>query len=165
MFLYNFSIAYCKLLNNGITFVFLPNRCLGGCGIDYFMGEKGSYIHRKKVGTLLHHLGWICSLKAFLFVPGFVPFSRRMFLFHSKCSFLLPWIACKQVIFIDSDTLMSHEHVVDFSSMSVIFGHLFLFRSKCPSNVPANSREKGTAESLCIRASRNVCSFVPPFFM
>lgn len=60
---------------------------------------------------------------------------------------------------------MSHEHVVYFSCVSAIFGHLFLFHSKCPSIVPACSRKKGTTKSIRTRGSRDVCSFVPPFFM
>ena len=56
------------------------------------------------------------------------------------------------------------DRLSDIPCMQVVFSHLFLFKAKCPSNVPALSRQKGTTDSIRIKGSPGVCSFVPPFF-
>jgi hypothetical protein len=177
VFLTTFSITHAGLLNNEIMVVFsivprafsIPVSWSKAC-LRWVVGLIGLWAKRDRVvteknGTTAASSLVDLSMNTFSFVPGFVPFSRKMFLFPSKCSFFGVHITCMQAIFVDLVTLMPHEHVVDFSRMQVIFGHLFLFHSKCPSNVPACSRKKGTAKSFRINGSRHVCSFVPSFLI
>lgn len=99
MFLTNFSITHAELLNNGRMVVFPLCRerfrftIASNAWLRWVVGlivlwAKRDRMVTEKNGTTADSSFAELSMNAFSFVPGFVPFSRKMFLFHSKCSFL-----------------------------------------------------------------------------